>query len=64
MILDEGGCIFCKEIVDGREKPCEGGTDSMQPKPQERDAFERFQAPFDQQLNPRHELVQLARKIV
>jgi len=35
----------------------------MQPKPQERDAFELFQAHFDQQLNPRHELMQLARKI-
>jgi exonuclease I len=35
----------------------------MQPKPQERDAFELFQAHFDQQLNPRHELVQLARKL-
>lgn len=35
----------------------------MTPKPQERDAFELFQSHFDQLLNPRHELVQLARKI-
>ena len=35
----------------------------MPPKPQERGAFELFQAHFDQQLNPRHELVQLARKL-
>lgn len=35
----------------------------MRPKPQPRDAFELFQAHFDQLLNPRHELVQLARKI-
>ena len=35
----------------------------MKPKPQHRDAFELFQAHFDQLLNPRHELVQLARKI-
>jgi len=35
----------------------------MQPKPLSRDAFELFQAHFDQQLNAAHELVQLARKI-
>jgi IS5 family transposase len=35
----------------------------MPPKPQNRDAFELFQAHFDQLLNPAHELVQLARKI-
>jgi len=35
----------------------------MQPKPQERDAFELFQSHFDQLLNPAHELVQLAGKI-
>ncbi|MBI1825118.1 MAG: hypothetical protein HYR83_01905 [Planctomycetes bacterium] len=35
----------------------------MQPKPQSRDAFELFQSHFDQLLNPRHELIQLARKI-
>ena len=35
----------------------------MTPKPQERDAFELFQSHFDQLLNPRHELVQLAKKI-
>lgn len=35
----------------------------MQPKPLNRDAFELFQAHFDQLLNPSHELVQLARKI-
>lgn len=35
----------------------------MKPKPQDRDAFELFQAHFDQLLNPRHALVQLARKI-
>jgi len=35
----------------------------MQPKPVSRDAFELFQAHFDQLLNPAHELVQLARKI-
>lgn len=35
----------------------------MQPYGQPRDAFELFQAHFDQLLNPRHELVQLARKI-
>ena len=35
----------------------------MPPKPQERDALELFQAHFDQQLNPRHELVQPARKL-
>jgi IS5 family transposase len=35
----------------------------MKPKPQPRDAFELFQAHFDQILNPDHELVQLAQKI-
>ena len=35
----------------------------MPPKPLKRDAFELFQAHFDQLLNPAHELVQLARKI-
>ena len=35
----------------------------MQPKPLNRDAFELFQAHFDQLLHPTHELVQLARKI-
>lgn len=35
----------------------------MQPKKQEHGAFELFQAHFDQLLNPKHELVQLARKI-
>ena len=35
----------------------------MLPKPQNRDAFELFQAHFDQLLNPDHELIQLARKI-
>ena len=35
----------------------------MQPKPLNRDAFELFQAHFDQLLNPAHELVQLARKM-
>ena len=35
----------------------------MQPKPLDRDVFELFQAHFDQLLNPRHELVQLARKV-
>jgi IS5 family transposase len=35
----------------------------MQPKPQPRDAFQLFQAHFDQMLNPEHELIQLARKI-
>ena len=35
----------------------------MQPKPQDRDAFELFQSHFDQLLNPAHELVQLAQKI-
>jgi len=37
--------------------------DSMQPKPVPPDAFELFQAHFDQLLNPAHELVQLARRI-
>lgn len=35
----------------------------MRPQPQPRDAFELFQAHFDQILDPRHELIQLARKI-
>ncbi|MBI1824764.1 MAG: hypothetical protein HY287_06490 [Planctomycetes bacterium] len=35
----------------------------MQPKPQLRDSFELFQSHFDQLLNPRHELIRLARKI-
>ena len=35
----------------------------MKPRPQPRDAFELFQAHFDQILNPQHELIQLARKI-
>ena len=35
----------------------------MKPKPQPRDAFQLFQAHFDQMLNPEHELIQLARKI-
>ena len=35
----------------------------MKPKPQPRDAFELFQAHFDQMLNPDHELVLLASKI-
>ena len=35
----------------------------MQPKPQNRDAFELFQSHFDQLLNPAHELMQLAQKI-
>lgn len=35
----------------------------MKPKPQPRDAFELFQAHFDQILNPQHELIQLACKI-
>lgn len=35
----------------------------MKPRPQPRDAFELFQAHFDQLLNPKHELIQLARKI-
>lgn len=35
----------------------------MKPKFQDRDSFELFQAHFDQLLNPRHELVQLAQKI-
>jgi len=35
----------------------------MRPKPQSRDAFELFQSHFDQLLNPRHEPIQLARKI-
>ena len=35
----------------------------MKPRPQPRDAFELFQAHFDQILNPRHELVLLANKI-
>ncbi len=39
------------------------GTESMKPKPQKRDAFQLFQAHFDQILNPDHALLQLARKI-
>ena len=35
----------------------------MPPKPLKRDAFELFQAHFDQLLNPAHEPVQLARKL-
>ena len=35
----------------------------MKPKSQPRDAFELFQSYFDQLLNPKHELVVLARKI-
>jgi IS5 family transposase len=35
----------------------------MQPKRQNRDAFELFQSHFDQLLHPAHELVQLARKM-
>ena len=35
----------------------------MKPKPQPRDAFELFQAHFDQLLNPRHELIVLANKL-
>jgi IS5 family transposase len=35
----------------------------MKPKPQDRDAFDLFQSHFDQLLNPKHELVQLAKKI-
>jgi len=35
----------------------------MKPKPQPRDAFDLFQAHFDQILNPGHELLRLARKI-
>jgi len=35
----------------------------MKPKPQPRDAFELFQAHFDQLLDPSHELVVLAKKI-
>jgi hypothetical protein len=35
----------------------------MKPKLQPRDVFELFQAHFDQLLNPKHELVQLANKI-
>lgn len=35
----------------------------MQPKPRSRDAFELFQAHFDQLLNPGHELIQLACKM-
>jgi IS5 family transposase len=38
------------------------GTESMKPKPQPRDAFQLFQAHFDQILNPDHALLQLARK--
>ncbi len=35
----------------------------MKPKPQPRDAFELYQAHFDQMLDPGHELVILANKI-
>ena len=35
----------------------------MQPKSQERDAFELFQAHFDQLLNPAHELLQRGAKM-
>ena len=35
----------------------------MKPKPQPRDAFELFQAHFEQLLNPGHELIVLANKI-
>jgi len=35
----------------------------MKPKPRPRDAYELFQAHFDQILNPDHELIQLAKKI-
>ena len=35
----------------------------MKPKPQPHDAFELFQAHFDQMLAPRHELVVLSKKI-
>ena len=35
----------------------------MKPKPQPRDAFELFQAHFDQLLNPGHELIVLTNKI-
>ena len=35
----------------------------MKPKPQPRDAFQLFQAHFDQMLDPEHALIQLARKI-
>lgn len=35
----------------------------MKPTPQPRDAFQLFQAHFDQILDPGHELIQLARKI-
>ncbi len=35
----------------------------MQPKAQDRDTFELFQAHFDQLLNPAHELIQLAAKM-
>ncbi len=36
----------------------------MKPKPQPRDTFELFQAHFDQMLDPGHELVILANKMV
>ncbi|MEK6675038.1 MAG: IS5/IS1182 family transposase, partial [Planctomycetota bacterium] len=35
----------------------------MQPKPLNRDAFDLFQAHFDQLLHPAHELVRLSGKI-
>jgi IS5 family transposase len=47
-------------------KPCDFGSGMealMKPKPQPRDAFELFQAHFDQILNPRHELVLLANQM-
>ena len=47
-------------------KPCDfdqGMEALMKPKPQRRDAFELFQAHFDQILNADHELVRLANKI-
>lgn len=44
-------------------KTLQFGTDAMKPKPQPRDDYELFQAHFDQILNPKHELIQLAHKI-
>jgi IS5 family transposase len=47
-------------------KPCNFGRGMevlMKPKPKPRDAFELFQAHFDQMLNPSHELVLLANRI-
>lgn len=57
------GVTLCREPVAIGSKPCNFGMDSMQPKRQDRGAFELFQAYFDQLLNPQHELIQLARKI-